>query len=290
MWLLMPLLFVGFHSGAIRAILCPAIICGGLIRNLWYNMEAEKIYTSAFDVKLIVFGDYFEVYKYSKPQITNRKRIVIEKKTKIMDEEKKTRFQYSLNRTRNTVRRLVSANFHNRDRFVTLTFAENLQDVRIANTCFKQFIRYIRHYLISQGEFKIEDFKYLAVIEFQKRGAIHYHLMMKAPFLPDDILQIAWPYGFFKVNVTEHVENIGAYISKYLYKDVSDPRLRGKRAYQTSRNLLRPFEITEKHSVREFLSNVKPISRVLKKSTFDNEFTGRVYYRQYKRTEKGTMI
>jgi len=249
---------------------------------------------TSFDTKLVVFGDYFEVYKYTKPILKNyRKGIKIKIMEEIKEEEteetkKKGRFAYSLGRTRNTVRRLVSANFHNKSRFVTLTFGENLQDIRIANTCFKQFIRYIRHYILSQGEYNIEAFKYLAVLEFQKRGAIHFHLIMEAPYISEEILQIAWPYGFFKVNVTEHVENVGAYVSKYLYKDVDDVRLRGKRAYQTSRNLFRPFEITEKNTVREFLSNVKPISRFLKKSTFDNEYTGRVYYRQYKRMKKGT--
>lgn len=239
--------------------------------------------TLFYDVKLVVFGDYFEVYKYSKTQKSNFVKISREKKPKKIKNE---RMAFSINRTRNTVRRLVSGNFHNRDRFVTLTFAENLQDVGIANTCFKQFIRYIRHYLISQGDFPIENFKYLAVIEFQKRGAIHFHLIMSCPFIPDDIMKIAWSYGFFKVNVTEHVENIGAYVSKYLYKDLDDPRLRGKKAYQTSRNLIRPLELVEQNSVRTFLSNVRGLYKVQKKGTFDNDWTGRVYFRQYKRSGK----
>jgi len=237
---------------------------------------------SGFDVKLVVFGDFFEVYKYTKPIRKNYKK---PKKLKMETKKEKgeqKKFAYSINRTRNTVRRLVSANFHNRSRFITLTFAENIQDARITNTCFKQFIRYIRHYIKSQGEYSLDLFKYLAVIEFQKRGAIHYHIIMEAPYIPEDILRIAWPYGFYKVNVIDHVENIGAYVSKYLYKDVSDPRLRGIKAYQTSRNIIRPVEVTDKENVRAFL-NFTP-KKLVKKGTFDNEYTGRVYYRQYKRS------
>jgi hypothetical protein len=250
---------------------------------------------SGFDVKLVVFGNYFEVYKYTKPIRKNYKK---PKKIKKMETQKQKgegkRFNFSINRTRNTVRRLVSANFTKESSFVTLTFASGgVHDARVSNVCFKQFIRYIRHYINSQGDYPVENFKYLAVIEFQKDvnfygkvkplgGSIHYHIIMECPFIPQEILKIAWPYGFFKINRTEHVENIGAYVSKYLYKDVADPRLRGIKAYQTSRNLIRPIEVTDKQDIRNFL-NFTP-KTLVKKNTFDNDFTGRVYCRRYKRT------
>lgn len=239
---------------------------------------------TAFDVKLVIFGDYCEVYKYTKKiiqGIVKPKKIKIKNMNTEEEMKQKKRFSYSIGRTRNTVRRLISANFTNQSSFMTLTFAENLVDVRIANTCFKEFIRYLRHYIRSQGEFPEENFKYIAVIEFQKRGAVHYHIIMTAPFFPPEILAIAWPYGYYKLNATQHVENIGSYVSKYLYKDVDDSRLWGKRAYQTSRNLIRPIEITDKEDIRTYLAyNPRTLTR---KGTFDNEYTGRVYYRQYKR-------
>lgn len=239
---------------------------------------------TAFDVKLVVFGDYCEVYKYEKKilqGVVKPKKLKVEKMEIENEGKPKGRYAHSLNRTRNKVRRLIASNFHKRNRFVTLTFAENLGDIRIANTCFKKFIRFLRHYIESQGEFPIEKFKYLAVIEFQKRGAVHYHIIMEAPYISEAVLQIAWPYGYYKVNVIEHVDNVGAYISKYLYKDINDPRLRGKRAYQASMNLEQPIEITDKEDVRTFLSYTP--RTLVKKGQFDNEYTGRVYYRQYKK-------
>ncbi len=246
-------------------------------------MQKEK--TRHYDVKLVIFGKYHEVYKYMKPQKTNYTKKV-EKGQKRTREGKRAGF--SLSRTRNTVRRLVAANFDAKnDTFLTLTFAENMQDLDLANKMFKAFIRSLRaHLKTSHGEKIARDFKYLAVIEFQKRGAIHYHVILgDVPFLPFEVLNPMWPHGWFKLNRIQHVRSIGAYVSKYLYKDVSDTRLRGKRAYQTSRNLIRPFVITEKNAIREVLSNVQRSAKLLRKGTFDNDFTGRVYYRQYERSE-----
>jgi hypothetical protein len=245
-------------------------------------MQPEQ--TFHYDVKVVVFGRFHEVYKYMIPQKANYTRIP--KEGIIKRQKGGNRSAFSLGRTRNTVRRLVAANFDAKnDTFLTLTFADNIQDLDYANKLFKSFIRSLRLYLREAHGPEIADaFKYLAVLEFQKRGAIHYHVILgDVPFLPFEILTPMWPYGWYKLNRIEHVRNVGAYVSKYLYKDVSDPRLRGKRAYQSSRNLTRPFVIVEKNTCREILSNVKRRSVLVKKGTFDNDFTGRVYYRQYER-------
>ncbi len=242
----------------------------------------NKNYDISYDVKMIFYGDYYEIYKYTKKILKNKKTKVITKK-RTKDGQRST---FSLNRTRNTVRRLISANFTSQSTFLTLTFEENLQDARIANACFTKFIRYLRHYIRSQGEFDEKKFKYLAVIEFQKRGAIHYHVICTLPFISRKIMRLAWPYGFYKMNKTKHVKNIGAYVSKYLYKDVNDSRLKGQKAYFCSRNLTRPVEITDKNTIRTVLSNYGHRTGGAKKvfsSKFDNNWTGRVYYNQYKR-------
>lgn len=242
----------------------------------------------SYQTKIIVFGDYFETYHYSKPQIKGHKKIKIPKEISMQKEPQKGKFASSINRTRNTVRRLISANFENNHcSFLTLTFAENMQDISYANKCFKAFIRSLRNeiYYHHHKDFPLENFKYLAVIEFQKRGSIHYHLILNMPFVPVENLDTYWPHGWNKINKIKHVKHVGAYVSKYLYKDVNDPRLRGKRAYQTSRNLIRPFDITEKDFVRGFLSNVGRSHKLQYKNTFDNEYTGKVHYRLLRKGE-----
>jgi len=235
----------------------------------------------SYKTKVIVFGDYFETYHYEKAQVTDVPRPP-RKKKEVNENAPKKKFAGSINRTRNTVRRLIAANFeHSNCAFLTLTFAENMQDISEANRLFKAFIRALRNeiYYHHHKTFPLENFKYLAVIEFQKRGAIHYHLLINMPFVPFDDLAHYWPHGWTKINRVEHVRNIGLYVSKYLYKDVRDPRLAGKRAYQTSRNLVRPFAITESDFVRGFLSNVGKKHSLVYKNTFDNEYTGKVHYR-----------
>lgn len=242
----------------------------------------------SYKTKLIVFGEYFETYHYSKPQITGVAKPKKKKATPMDDsQEPKKKFAYSMNRTRNTVRRLISANFSNKSDFLTLTFADNIQDLDYANKCFKAFIRALRNeiYYHHHDKFPVENFKYLAVIEFQKRGAIHYHVLMNCPFLGWDTWYKYWDHGWLKINKVKHVNDIGLYVSKYMRKDSCDIRLRGKRSYQTSRNLIRPYEVIDKNFVRGFLSNVGKKKKLLYTNTFDNEYTGKVHYRLLRRDE-----
>ncbi|MEI9966981.1 MAG: replication initiator [Candidatus Moraniibacteriota bacterium] len=192
------------------------------------------------------------------------------------------KFQHSINRTRNTARRLISANFDAGDAFLTLTFARNVEDLALANSLFKSFIRSLRITISARG-YDPEKFKYFAVIEFQKRGAVHYHVLLRVPYLDIEDYQALWPYGWFKINRIQHVRNVGLYVSKYMRKDISDPRLRGKRSYQCSRNLIRPVVITDKDFVRPVLSNAKRSASLVYKSSFDNQHTGKVHYRLLRR-------
>lgn len=236
--------------------------------TLWYN------------TKVIVYGDFYEIYKYQKNILKKQKTKMITKKRT----REGSRSSFSLNRTRNTVRRLVSANFTNKSTFITLTFAENMQDIAQANRRFRLFTRRLRHYIRSQGEYPVDNFKYLAVIEFQKRGAIHYHIICTLPYISQKIMHICWPYGFFKINKTRHIKNIGAYVSKYLYKESSDQRLRGAKAYFCSTNLIRPYMVINSQAVKA-IANEHRRGRYeqIKKGVYKNEYTGKVYYQLYKR-------
>ena len=62
-----------------------------------------------------------------------------------------------------------------------------------------------------------QKIKYLAVIEFQERGAVHYHVLSDIPYIPQKELQDIWGHGFVYINAVKHVDNIGAYIVKYRF-------------------------------------------------------------------------
>lgn len=231
--------------------------------------------------KYVITGDIVEVYTYSKyikgrggANRTAEKSEDIEKVLK--------NYCYTNQRRRDRVRRLACCNFNAEyDKFFTLTFKDNITDVKQANYIFMKFIQRLKW---KFGK----DIKYLAVIEFQNRGAVHYHVLSNIPYIPQDELQELWGQGFVYINAITHVDNIGAYIVKYMTKDNTDERLQGLKAYLYSRNLKKPEELVN-HNQKEFakleqiiqnrynLENSSPVYETI----FDTEKLGSCEYKQY---------
>lgn len=156
-------------------------------------------------------------------------------------------------------------------KFLTLTFAENVTDVGIATQELNRFLTVARK--------KYGRFRYLWVVEFQKRGAVHFHMLMDIPeFIPQSWIERAWGRGFIKINAIEHVDNIGAYISKYMAK-VDDRRLDGRRAYGMSRNMARPREFTGKEA--ELIAGTLKGKAPTYAATYVGEHVGQVTVEQY---------
>lgn len=140
--------------------------------------------------------------------------------------------------TRRRILDLATTNFSAGDKFVTLTFADgwcDVTDVQACNRLFHKFSKRMRKVF--------PDFKYIAVLEFQDtngRGAVHYHMLCNVHYMNKHRWEQIWKYGFVKVNRINHVDNVGAYIVKYMVKDIGDPRLSGQKAYLCSKGLDRP--------------------------------------------------
>jgi len=147
----------------------------------------------------------------------------------------------NLYRARALINRLVIANTDYQlcaPRFVTFTFADNITSLKEAHVFWGSFIRKLK--------IQFPQIKYLAVVEFQKRGAVHYHvLFFNLPYkkgMKKNIHSL-WGKGFIKFKSAKHIENIehlGLYLSKYLQKEIMDMRLRGEKAFFGSKNLTRP--------------------------------------------------
>lgn len=225
--------------------------------------------------KAVITNKIIEIYEYEKLNV-NAKGGCREKTTGEQEEENyKTRQRYR----RNAVRRLASANFNNDSKFITLTFRENEQDITKANMELRKFMRKLRGLHC--------DLKYLAVLEFQKRGAIHYHCMLNIPYIRAKDIELMWGNGFIKINKIEHVDNVGAYITEYMSDDVGDERLKGRKAYFYSKNLDKPLEVkswtTGGFSTLGELDEIlekKGVSPIYKK-TYQTEHAGLVSYKQY---------
>lgn len=120
----------------------------------------------------------------------------------------------SLHRTFRELRAVINTNCTDPEniRWVTLTYAENMQDTERLYTDFRDFWkRFKRRW--PGGE-------YITVMEPQKRGAWHVHALFiwpdKAPYVPNDELAACWGHGFVMVKALDNVDNIGAYLSAYL--------------------------------------------------------------------------
>ncbi|MCO7151938.1 helitron helicase-like domain-containing protein [Vagococcus lutrae] len=199
-------------------------------------------------------------------------------------------------RARNNIRRIALSNFDNKSTFLTLTFQENIQDLDLANEVFQRFVKYMREDLRKKNC----KFKYLAVIEFQKRGAIHYHLLCNLPTRYSfkkvrerwrqaiKALGVAGT-GSTKQNRIDEVDNVGAYIIKYMTKEEADERLIGRKMYRPSHGLKRsiPKEFKTREELEEYLNyfGINEDTEDTKKAYHDSytdSFTlGQVNYTEY---------
>ena len=236
-----------------------------------------------YSLKVVVSGKQVEVFKYKKyiwrdyetKQFENENEKP-QKEPKQLNafeelENKKQQMKSSLNRTKTEIRRLTNAN-PQLNKFMTLTFAENITDLKEANYIFNQFIKRI--------SYKYGDFEYLAVPEFQKRGAVHYHLLCKLPFVEISEMQAIWGQGFIKINKIDNVNNVGAYVCKYLSKDMFDERTFGKKKFFRSQSLSEPVELlgySAMKFIEKYLSALKPVFE----KKFESEWVGEVEYKAY---------
>ncbi len=234
--------------------------------------------------KLIISGKKAELYEYEAPIRIGRKkaRKISKRRTKqeIMTEvrlNERSAFQmeiirdFSLRRTRARITRLIDSN-PDLKVFITLTFADNITDLKEANAIFKKFILRLKY--------KQKNFKYLAVPEFQKRGAVHYHLLINFEIANDELAKI-WQQGFVMINRVKHVNNLGLYISKYVGKSLFDIRYFGMRKILASKNLEQPIVITVFKEVKEFfLTAVGNIPPLFDKS-YRSDWFGKIRYRLY---------
>lgn len=236
--------------------------------------------------KLITSGNILELYSYEKEVRTGKDAEREENNGRrgngkvedwdLFKQVKKKNREDSLVKAKKNLRRLINANvdqWGETTKFLTLTYSENFQDIKQSNYNFNKFIKRINYQL----DIKL---KYSCVIEFQKRGAIHYHLVTyNLPYIDSKILEEIWSHGFIKVNKVDEVDNVGAYVTKYMTKDNRDPRLEGEKCYFNSRGLKKPVEtiINEKEieTLRESLSPKEVYS-----SDFENEYLGRIHYSQ----------
>lgn len=204
------------------------------------------------------------------------------------DENKKIENRKKVATRIRNIRRLALANFDENSRFFTTTFADNITDMDYANNEFKKFIKRLKY--------NYDDFKYLAVVEFQKRGAIHYHMLSDFGYIEQADLEKIWGNGFVWIrdlltaNKGRPVDNVGAYIVKYMNKNIIDKRLMGKKAFFTSKNLTRPEIIYEDMRLIDCLRKYNLDSdNLVYENKFMSKENGEVLYCEFNKKRNNSL-
>lgn len=237
-----------------------------------------------YDKKMIISGDIVEIYEYKKPILEGYQDYKKDSKGRQVvanDEDKKTNRDKVLNRASNRVRRLINSNVGEYSKFITLTFQENITDLKSANYEWKKFKQRL--------EYKIGyKLQYVAVVEFQKRGAIHYHVIMfNCPYVKNKDLNSIWGNGYVKINKINHVDNVGAYITKYMTKDSNDNRLLGEKMWFSSNGLDEPKVIKDKKNIENVQNSLYWFQTY--GNTFENEYNS-ITYTQYNINENSNQF
>lgn len=153
---------------------------------------------------------------------------VTAKTLKKVSREKKSngRFKSSVQRSKRNLRRLIHAN-PDLCRFVTLTYADNMTDRDRGFRDFKNFMKRLRY--------RFPDVKYISVVEYQDRGAVHFHLLINL-YIPHKMLEKIWGNGFVFIVLVRSRKKAANYLKKYMSEDFLKHE-GGKKLFTRSQNL-----------------------------------------------------
>ena len=199
---------------------------------------------SNYDVKIVECGNVIEIYKYSNPICTGYKVSKPKEPREQTEQVKQENLQRSIKRSKRKIFELVNTNYvEGKSSFLTITFKENITDYDLAFnywTRFKKKVEY--HYKIK--------LQYCGVVEFQKRGAIHFHIcLFNVGYMEQEKLYNMWnsivPGGINIQGIKNNqCDNVGAYMTHYMNKDLENSfgkdEYKGKKRYFYSRGLKEP--------------------------------------------------
>lgn len=240
---------------------------------MYSNLDQKLVKKSS--LRAIVSGFNIEIFEYERPYLYNFPPLTKPSSWGVSG----SRREDNIRACRNRLRRLINSNVEQHGdflpKFVTFTFGANITSVSVANSLFTSGLRRL------QSRFSCR-LRYVAVPEFQQRGAVHYHvLFFNMPYVwhGRDFLKESWQQGNVDVKAIGHVKNVAAYMTKYMTKATLDSRLVGQKAFFTSRGLLQPVEIKDSVKILQFLEPYTMLCPVFE-SEYITEKYGVVKYKQ----------
>lgn len=167
-----------------------------------------------------------------------------------------------------------------------------------------------------------KDVAWIAVAEFQKRGSVHFHVLIwglpaelpcilggkyvdksgkkhRQHLCPAErkcerslrLLAGFWSHGFLDIAETDGAPKLATYLSKYMSKSMRDERLFGSHSFSASRNIVRPVRYATSTAL-DFISKEFGIEDVDNYPSYEREYAtmwlGRCKYRRFDGRELST--
>lgn len=210
----------------------------------------------SYNTKIIKSRNHIEVRRYKKPIITGYKNTCLKETRGKTNERDEKDLKRSIRRARNSVGKIINANYdcNNNNSFLTLTFKEQIRDLNYANKAWKLFKEKVeRVYNIK--------LQYCGVTEYQDgtkeymdkygkkhkgtgRNSIHLHIVLfDVPYLDFDNLSKLWKKysdgGSLHIKAINDIDNVAAYLCGHIGK--GDDKLfkdnKGRKRYIASQQL-----------------------------------------------------
>lgn len=226
--------------------------------RIFYNCKI--IHYSDTDFDIIRYNDYINRLDDNYTEVeTNHKTMLLEDIDYTINEdlchEVSTNEIHinNLHRSCSKIHLIARSNRESWKSFITLTFKENVKDLKKANKEFQKYRRKVKK--------NFPEFKYLCVPEFQQRGAVHYHILSNlecnSQLIPKrrkkktyneekqryydlhyynlTFWEKGYSTAFDIINEVDSNFKLEKYITKYLYKDF-DNRFFGHNKFFYSQN------------------------------------------------------
>lgn len=192
----------------------------------------------AFRVLLRNYGEGLVEATVTINRPPKRKRVTRDAPSHPNSEQKEENKQRAMRRARTAVRQSIMA--AQLDHLLTLTYRENQMDPVLAWKHFARFRRLLRKH--RRGR----TFPYVAVLERQKRGAIHVHAAVSG-YQDVRLLRVLWneAIGDFEGNIDvkffrQRLPTLARYLTKYITKDIGADHCEGDHRYKRSRGIVVP--------------------------------------------------
>jgi len=249
--------------------------------------------------KVVKSGNFLEIYEYSKnlPERKPRRR-----SDKGKYPRSASRRADNVKRLKRDFTRLVMSNLGGAGSpaFLTLTMVEVVR-IEVGYRFFTEFIQRFRRFYGKHT-------RYIAVPEFQERGAVHFHVLvwgLSAETIENETpkkqlvegvvlekrgyrhIQRLWGRGYVDCISTDGSPKLAYYVAKYMQKTLQDQRLNGQKSYSVSRNVLRKVSIPSSApltSAEEIWGIKLSTDPPMREQHFDTYWLGKGRYRCYEIT------